>query len=260
LNICCFNQCVSLQKLPWYNCWFGSDYLELYRHRSPQEATQTIVWLTSELEIHPPAQVLDLACGNCRHGAELARLGFRTIGFDLSWPLLESVKSEEIACKPLRRLRGDMRSLPLQMNTFELVLSLFTSFGYFSQDGDDLQVLTEVHRVLRPGGKFVLDFLNAPLVRHEFIPAETGQMGTREVIVERWVDQIRNRVEKRISLRSPGGAVQEYRESVRLYEVEDLQRMLLRCGIIPEQIFGDYTGSAYQERSPRLILIGVKRA
>jgi SAM-dependent methyltransferase len=249
-----------LQTLPWYNCWFGSDYLELYRHRSPQEAARTVVWLTSSLGLKPPARVLDLACGNCRHGAELARLGFQTFGFDLSWPLLKSVVAEEVDCRPLQRVRGDMRSLPFASNTFDLVLSLFTSFGYFKDSFEDLQVLAEVQRVLKPGGRFLLDFLNAPLIRLEIIPAESSKIGDREVIIERWVDNANNRVEKRISIKPPSGLIQEYRESVRLYDLDELKQMLEQSGIYLKQLFGDYGGAIYQDKSPRLILIGVKSA
>jgi SAM-dependent methyltransferase len=249
-----------LQTLPWYNCWFGSDYLELYRHRSPQEATRTVSWLTSWLEIKPPARVLDLACGNCRHGAEFARLGFKTFGFDLSWPLLKSVPADDLACRPLQRTRGDMRLLPFASNRFDLVLSLFTSFGYFKESADDLQVLAEVKRVLKSNSMFLLDFLNARLIKQEIIPAESGKIGDREVIIERWLDGAQNRVEKRISIKSPLGKIQEYRESVRLYDLEELKQMLAQSGIYLKQIFGDYGGADYNDKSPRLILIGVKSA
>jgi SAM-dependent methyltransferase len=219
-----------------------------------------VAWLTSCLAIQPPARILDLACGNCRHSAELARLGFNTFGFDLSWPLLQAVTPEDLACRPLQRVRGDMRLLPFRSGSFDLVVSLFTSFGYFPEGAQDLQVLAEVQRVLNPGGKFLLDFLNSRLIKREIIPAESGKIGDQELIVERWVDEAQNRVEKRISIKSPGGAIQEYRESVRLYDVEELQQMLEQSGIILKQIFGDYDGANYNDRSPRLILTGIKSA
>lgn len=245
------------QETPWYHRCFGTDYLQLYPHRSAKEAAQTIRWLVGELGLQPPCRVLDMACGSGRHSAELIQRGFQTVGLDLSWPLLRAAaRTAELG--RLLRVRGDMRLLPLRSGRFDAVLSLFTSFGYFESKDEDLQVLHEVARALRPGGAFVLDFLNAPLVRRELVQREESSRDGRQVIIERWVDEAKKRVEKLITVRDRGGIERQYRESVSLYDEEDLGCMFEQAAIKPQRKFGDYLGAEYTDKSPRLILIGVR--
>lgn len=243
----------------WYHHWFGADYLQLYQHRSPREAAATIAWLVGELKVLPPARVLDLACGNGRHSRELIRLGFETYGFDLSWPLLiEAIGPND--ANQLERVRGDMRYLPFASGCFSLILSLFTSFGYFNSEEGDAQVIKEVGRVLRSGGIYVLDFLNAPLVRKQIVPTEETRIDDKKVTIFRWLDEPRSRVEKRILIHETRGAVREYRESVRLYTEEELHNLFETASITVRTIYGDYNGSTHSNDSPRLILIGHKNA
>ena len=246
-----------MQDAPWYHHWFGADYLQLYQHRSSREAAHTVAWLIGELHLPPPARVLDLACGNGRHSRELVRRGFHTVGFDLSWPLLVEAQTGE-PTSPLQRIRGDMRHLPLKSAGFALVLSLFTSFGYFNSPEDDREVLREVARVLQAGGTYVLDFLNAPLIQSQIVPTEETALGGQKATIMRWLDEPNQRIEKRILIHESDGAIREYRESVRLYSEEELRLALREVGIAVRSTFGNYDGSPLYAHSPRLILIACK--
>ncbi len=246
-----------MQETAWYHRWFGADYLQLYQHRSPEEATETIAWLIDEVNPPPAARVLDLACGNGRHGRELAQRGFKTYGLDLSWPLLRGVGLPDQGTGMLR-VRGDMRYLPFKNGSFTLVLSLFTSFGYFASAEEDQRVINEVSRLLEKGGTYVLDFLNAPLVRSQIVPSEEAFINGQRVTILRWLDEPRGRVEKRILIPESEGALREYRESVRLYSEGNLREMLARAGMRVRVSFGNYDGSEYRADSPRLIIVGYK--
>ncbi len=153
-----------------------------------------------------------------------------------------------------------MRRLPFKPGVFSLVLSLFTSFGYFRTRQEDLEVLREVARVLLPGGYFVLDFLNEARVKEELIREEQRILSGREVSIRRWLDNDTNCVEKEISFCRDDGSSKHYRESVHLYTKPDLEHLLRGVGLPPVNAFGDYAGEPYQANSPRLILVGVKSA
>ncbi|MCX6640948.1 MAG: class I SAM-dependent methyltransferase [bacterium] len=247
------------QEKPWYHHWFGADYLELYEHRSSAEAARTIGWLLRELKLPPGSRVLDLACGSGRHGRELSRLGYPTVGLDLSWPLLTRNWVSQHT-PGVQRLRGDMRTLPVKAGSFDLALSLFTSFGYFAIEADNQRVVNEASRALRKSGFYVLDFLNADRVRSSIIPDETRRLKDRKVTITRWVDVQQQRVEKKVTIQERDGTVRDYRESVRLYGLDELRQMMQKAGLTIRSVHGNYDGSNFNQESPRLILIGIKDA
>ncbi len=246
-----------MQDTAWYRQWFGADYLQLYQHRSAEEARDTINWLILELGLKPPANILDLACGSGRHCRVLSQLGFTTCGLDLSWPLLE-IERRSNSKLPFEATRGDMRQLPFKSGHFDLVISLFTSFGYFDTVEEDQQVLNEAARTLKSGGSYVLDFLNASSVASEVVPAEESEIEAKKVTIFRWIDEPKNRIEKRILIQESHGIVREFRESVKLYRKDELQGMLQLAGLSAHAVFGDYEGAKYNHNSPRLILMGRK--
>ncbi|MBU0518532.1 class I SAM-dependent methyltransferase [bacterium] len=238
----------------WFQDWFGADYLELYKRRSPQEAAETVAWIISVLKLDKSIDVFDLACGAGRHRAELISRGFQVTGLDLSWQLLKQAKTNN----PQKLLRGDMRYIPVRANQFDLVLSLFTSFGYFQDDADNALVLSEAARILKPGGMYVLDFLNETRLRSEIVPSDETKINGKQVKILRWIDDVNNRIEKRIMIAEAERTFREYRESVKLYTKEQLTTMLSAAGIRPVSIFGDYRDTPFSKSSPRLIIFGEK--
>lgn len=232
----------------WFEHWFGEEYLDLYPHRDDRDAERAVALLETHGFVRRGQCVLDLACGAGRHAAALARRGARVVGLDLSLPLL--LRAARRTGVPL--VRADMRRLPLREAAFQVVVNLFTSFGYFEQDEQHAAVLREVARVLARGGVFALDFLNAAAVRSALVPFEEGTVGDRLVAQERRLSGDGRFVLKTIHLAEEG---RSYMERVRLFEREELERMLSTGGLEPCAAFGDYDGGPYSRSSPRLILV-----
>jgi SAM-dependent methyltransferase len=207
----------------WYAGWFNQDYLNLYAHRTSQEARTVADLIAARLPDVRGGLTLDLGCGAGRHLPYL-RERQPTVGLDLS-PWLLDVARARTPHAPLAR--GDMRVLPFRDQAFTLVVSLFTSFGYFVDDEENQGVLAEVARVTAFDGWLVLDFLNAPNARRTLVPFERTQVG------EQWIRQARSIsddgrfVTKTIRLEEGG---REYVERVRLFEPDELMRML-RAGL-----------------------------
>jgi len=232
----------------WFEHWFGEEYLDLYPHRDDRDAERAVALLESHGFVGRGQRVLDLACGAGRHAAALSRRGARVVGLDLSLPLL--LRAARRTGVPL--VRADMRRLPLRHSAFQVVVNLFTSFGYFEQDEQHVAVLQEVARVLARGGAFALDFLNAAAVRSRLVPFQEGMVGDRLVAQERRLSEDGRFVLKTIHLAEEG---RSYMERVRLFEREELEGMLRAGGLEPCAAFGDYDGAAYTRSSPRLILV-----
>ncbi|MEE9206834.1 MAG: class I SAM-dependent methyltransferase [Gemmatimonadota bacterium] len=234
----------------WFQGWFGERYLELYPHRNEEEARRGVQTLLKLAELTSGARVLDLACGAGRHLRPLEQAGHAAFGLDLSWPLLAEARVRQ---PKARLVRGDMRWLPFRSGAFEAVTSFFTSFGYFATPEEDRLVAGEIRRLLRPGGVFVLDFLNAGRVAAELVPHDVQTVGGATITQRRTIEN--GIVIKRIVVERQG-AREEFEERVRLYGRDALEGLLERSGLRTDRALGDYTGEAFAADSPRLILFG----
>ena len=237
----------------WFERWFGEEYLALYPHRDEREAAAAVALVESNLGGIKVNRALDLACGAGRH-ARLLSERWWTAGFDLSAPLLARAKAAD---PDGFYARGDMRALPFVDHGFDLVVNLFTSFGYFDNDAQHLRVLAEVARVTRRGGKFVLDFLNSDHVRSTLVPEESKEVGGRAVEVRREISSDDRFVVKTIATGGEAGD-QTFVERVRLFDRLDLETMLEESGFGVEQVLGDYAGGAHSETSPRTIMFAIR--
>lgn len=123
-------------------------------------------------------RVLDLCCGQGRHALQLAKDGFEQLtGFDYSTYLLDlarqrlaQLQAEQPGVASVAFVQGDARQLPFESRSFDAVLCLGNSFGYFTSDDDDKRVLREVARVLKPGGVFLLDVTDGAYMAAHFAP------------------------------------------------------------------------------------------
>lgn len=239
----------------WFRDWFGEEYLALYPHRDQQEARDAV---RLYLAATPPKMgnlVLDLACGAGRHLREMLSSEIPAMGLDLSLTLLLRARRAD----PGGLVHGDMRHLPFRDGAFGGITSFFTSFGYFADPGDDERVLTEMSRVLQPGGTFMLDFLNADRVRRELVPQDVREVDLGRVVQRRSI--VDGSVVKSIRIEPRGnGEVRTFHERVRLYGRRQLEGLLASAGLVTTHAFGDYQGAAADTTAPRLILAGERCA
>jgi len=233
-------------SLPWYRRWFDHNYLLLYGHRDQRDAEAQVRLILDTLSLAPAATILDLGCGEGRHAALFQDRDYRVFGLDLSADLIRQGRQKY---GDLNFIIGDMRAIP---GRFDLVVSLFTSFGYFEGDGENREVLDSVFSSLRPGGIFWLDFLNPLHVRENLVP-ETVSCPCPGVRVRERRRIANGRIVKDIYFEQNGVETQ-YEESVALYTRNDLESMLLKSGFRVLGRFGNYRGEAWSPDSERTIL------
>jgi SAM-dependent methyltransferase len=239
------------EEADWFEEWFGEDYLRIYDHRDELEAEHAIELIAANLSARNIDAVLDLGCGAGRHTRALFERWW-TVGLDLSMALLRVAKRE---ARDAPYVRADMRELPFAAECFDLVVNLFTSFGYFDDDLEHARVLSCVRDTLRPGGTFVIDFLNAAQVRRVLVPYDQRVENGITIEQRRAITPDDRFVEKTITLRDKG---KRYIERVRLLSSSDLERMLSGAGLTVKRRFGDYGGGEWSESSPRTILFAAR--
>jgi SAM-dependent methyltransferase len=237
----------------WFTNAFDELYPILYRHRDQREAARLLDALDDDGP-KPGHQVLDLACGEGRYLRALDARGLRAIGLDLSMPLLRRARSRD---RQALLVRADMRRTPLRAGSFDWVLMMFTSFGYFATDAENLQILRTVRSLLRQDGTFLLDYLNSHTVREQLVPSSTRSIDGVRVEEKRMIDPEGPYVRKRIIVGPmKNGAIRTYDERVRLFEPEELAETLRAAGLTVERRYGSYDGGSFEpQSSPRLILL-----
>ena len=241
----------------WFEEWFNTDlYRQIYSHRDLEEAEACIDLILRSVELPSGSEApkaLDLACGPGRHAIAMAWRGLDVTAVDLAENLLEHARQEaKRANVSVEFLRYDMREIPF-VDKFHLAVQLFTSFGYFETDEEDLKVLGNVRRALHPGGHYALDLINAENLRATLVPRSEREIGSSLILEQRSIRD--GRVIKDITVRS-GDEVRTFQESVRLYSPEEIAHLLIVSGLTPIHWFGDYHGSDFEpELSKRMLVI-----
>ncbi|MBD98502.1 MAG: SAM-dependent methyltransferase [Verrucomicrobia bacterium] len=238
----------------WYLEWFDSAYYHiLYQHRDEEEAALFIRHLFEYLNIPKTLKVLDLACGKGRHAQQIHRLGYDVLGVDLS---IENIKqAQRLEERGMTFLHGDMRDLPFEAE-FDLVLNLFTSFGYFEDDAHDQKTINSMTSALKENGILVIDYLNVVPTLRQLPETKLEKRGAMEFNIEKTI--VGKFIRKHIQFEDKGEKY-NYEEFVKCLQKERFEQMFAKAGLKLLHLFGDYTLKLYEkEHSPRLILIAQK--
>ncbi len=240
----------------WFEEWFDSPlYEKLYAYRNKDEADELADLVEHEIPVYDYPSILDLGCGRGRHAITFAERGYRVTGLDLSDQAILQARrfAKEKELDNVQFQVGDMRR-PLEME-FDAILNLFTTFGYFLKDDENTRVISSVSRMLKPGGVFILDYLNARQVRENLVPEEEESFRDMSVHIQKKIKD--NMVYKTITfsgdkLRKPI----EYQERVKLYGLDWFRKNLEKVDLTLTKTYGSYNGEPFNENeSPRLIMI-----
>lgn len=240
-----------MQKREWFGEWFNSPYYHiLYKHRDFEEARLFIDNLNELFDFAPHQKALDLACGKGRHAIYLNRVGLEVVGVDLSPENIKDAKKYEN--DRLRFFVHDMRD-PFMGSKFDYVLNLFTSFGYFKTEAENQQAVNAIASALKPGGHFIIDFLNPILVINKMVPCEEKTIdGIHFKITRMFSDGF---ILKDIEFED-GEKAYLFQESVQAIEKKVFLSYFHAAGLSLKGIYGDYKLNIFDEKtSGRMIFI-----
>ncbi len=210
------------------------------------------------LELPSGARVLDCPCGQGRHAHLLAEAGFDVDGLDYSQDLLAIARERGTGAR-LRYTRGDMRKLPARWTSrFDAVVNLFTSFGFFDSPRDDLRVLAEFARVLKPGGVLVWHGGSRDGVMTRFLARDWWSTADGTVFgQERRFDPLSGFLEITSTWRGPAGDG-ERAHRIRLYTASELAARMQEVGLVVEQAFDAWEDRPLTRRSSEMLLVARK--
>ncbi|MFH1725074.1 MAG: class I SAM-dependent methyltransferase [Elusimicrobiota bacterium] len=194
------------------------------------------------------SRILDLGCGAGSQTLELARRRYRIVGMDDSAESLAPARARgRIERLTVHFVVGDMRRIPYEAE-FSAVINLRNVVGGHPSEREDLRCLQEVRKSLRPGGKLLLDFLNREwLVRRQWAHRRAFELRTGRLDVGGFVSRGRRHIYKK-------------GESIRVYSLTELIRLLGEAGLAFQNVWGGYDGRSYGVDSERLILLAEKGA
>lgn len=234
----------------WFSSWFDTPYYHiLYKDRNYREAQVFMDNLTHYLNLPENAKVLDLACGKGRHAIYLNQLGFDVIGADLSENSI--AQASKNANETLHFKVHDMRE-PFE-EKYDAIFNLFTSFGYFENDDDNLKTLKAIKESLSEYGFAVIDFMNVHQVLNTLVPEEIKTVDGIDFHLKRYLKE--GHIYKEIDFEDKGQKF-HYTEKVKALTLEDFEILMEEAGIYLLDIFGDYKLKKFHKtESERLILI-----
>jgi len=245
--------------MKWWKNFFDKTYLNFGLKPLERKTKKEVDFILKTLKIPKNALTLDLACGLGRHSIELAKRGYNVVGIDLEKEYIKSCKerARNLSLK-VKFIQSDMRNLNFR-NKFDFIINIFTSFGYFKTDKENLDVLRRISRALKKNGKFLIDTVNRDYIvkhfkkkgltklKYGYIREERDFDFSTSVVNARWTFFSKNR--RKIS---------EKKTSCRVYSYHELKSMFENIGLKVIKSFGNFKGEKISFNTKRLILIGQK--
>ncbi len=226
----------SYVKADWWRSLFNANYL-----RTDGDVVSDDALTQSEVDAFvkalSPAKddaILDLCCGQGRHCLELAKRGFtNVIGLDRSHYLITRArKINKQSRTNVTFKEGDARKLPFTPDIFDHVIVAGNSFGYFESRQDDINVLNGIRRVLKPGGKLLLDVADGNYLRAHFLPRswewiDKDNFVCRERSLSKDCERI---ISREVITNVKKGVIADQFYAERLYDQTSLTQLLIEAG------------------------------
>ncbi len=237
-------------SIMWYTSWFDTPYYHiLYKDRDHKEAQVFMDNLTNYLSLETGEKILDLACGKGRHSIYLNQLGYNTTGVDLSKNSI--AYASQFENETLKFREHDM-CIPYP-DKFSTVLNLFTSFGYFDKEEDNLNTIKAIKTNLNEKGFGVIDFLNVNYILSNLVPEETKEVDGITFRIKRYLEN--GYICKDIKFMDCGKKFL-FTEKVKAMTLQDFETYFEIAKINLLDVFGNYSLEKFNiTSSPRLILI-----
>jgi ubiquinone/menaquinone biosynthesis C-methylase UbiE len=238
-----------------WDAFFSDFYLRAYAADEESEKAEAQALGAATLAgLEPGAELLDAPCGFGRHSIPLGRAGYKITGVDRSAALLGEARRRTGHERWPKLVQADYRELPFADASFDGALNLYSSLGYLSAE-EDTHVLAEIGRVLRPGGRLVIETMHRDLLVLRWSDSDWRLLGEGRLLLEqRTFEAVAGIATTTITLIDGAGERESRTWSVRVYAVTELLGMVERAGFAEAKCYGDFDGGAFGPGT-RLVIV-----
>ncbi|RDC65778.1 class I SAM-dependent methyltransferase [Adhaeribacter pallidiroseus] len=239
------------QEEEWFSTWFNSPYYQiLYKNRDTQEAHAFLDKLIAHLNTKFTYRILEMNCGTGQQAAYLNQKGFHVTGLDVSEKNI--ARAKQFKNEHLQFYQHDMRDI-FRTAYYDLILNLFTNFGYFDSETENVVALRSTVSAIKPGGKLVIDFINTNQAIQQVTDGE-------EKTIDGLLFQISRKVEKGFLVKTIAVTDQDqqhtFYEKVRALTYDQFMEYFRMTSLRLINVFGSYELEPFNpETSERMIFI-----
>ncbi len=244
--------------MAWFDDYFDDNYFDL-EEPDDGETVVHVMFLKSFLTYPPGSEILDLACGAGRLSYVMTRLNYKVTGLEYNNALVHycrtKAKKENLDTE---FSKGDMRKIPFE-NKFDFVLNFNHSFGYFD-DAENIDVIREVNKALKSGGRFLIDLANKESMLRGFDTQirKWFKINKKFYLLRREFDVLTDRFDTFLHVVGDEMEKRDYVASIRYYSYPEMKRILLDAGFRILQVYGSYDKKPYVLGCQRMIILAEK--
>ncbi len=235
---------------------YDSEYEETLAdtERTAREAE----FIIRELDLKETDRVLDLACGHGRHALEVAKHVAEMVGYDRTKRFIEYAKkwAADRRVTNVQFVVGDMRELTFNAE-FDAAYNYFTSWGYYD-DETNFDILKRIHRALKSGGRFLLEFIARDALMRRFKTRDWSKLNDGTIVLyEHSFDFETGRQHSWRTYKKESEA-RVIKIDLRIPAPEELLRLFREAGFADTRLVQAPNGGKVTMNSFRIVVIGTK--
>ncbi len=240
----------------WWHDFFPA-FRFVFNRVSKKSTNAQVNYIIKKLNLSSGKKFLDCPCGIGRIALPLARKGVKVTGVDITPSYLEEFekKVKRLGLK-IKLVCCDMRRINFR-NQFDACANIWTSFGYFEKESDNLLVLRKMYQALKPGGKFMLHLINRDWIIANFSPSDWFQTGKVKVLEKRDFDYDTS-TSRSIWYFVKNGKETSHEVKIRMYSYHELIAMFKSAGFVDIQGYGSVKDEPITRDSGMMFIIGAK--
>jgi cyclopropane fatty-acyl-phospholipid synthase-like methyltransferase len=244
------------EKPGWWHTFF-TDFRPAFALVSGRATNAQVRYLIKKLNLKPRHSFLDCPCGIGRLALPLAEKGIRITGVDIMPSYLDELQQKATRRGlSIRTLRRDMRRIDFE-DAFDAAANMWTSFGFFEREADNLLVLRRMFRALKPGGRFMLHVINRDWIMANYTPSDWFEARGVKILEKRSFDYATS-MSRSTWIFLKDGEKSSHEVRIRMYSFHELIAMFRKVGFVDICGYGSTRDAPISHTAQMMFVIGRK--